>query len=58
MIEVKLSLEDWQKVLAVLAQAQWQVVNGLIMHIGEQLRAQATRPNGPDQDARPEPIRQ
>ena len=51
---VELSLDDWNKVLAILAQAPWATVNPLIMTIGEQLRGQAPssvpappRPNGP-----------
>jgi hypothetical protein len=46
MIEVRLALEDWQRVLGVLAQAPWQTVNPLIMSIGEQIRAQGPKPNG------------
>jgi hypothetical protein len=41
MIEVRLPMEDWQRVLAHLAQAPWAQVNPLIMAIGEQLRAGA-----------------
>jgi hypothetical protein len=41
MIEVRLPLEEWQKVLGILAQAPWSQVNPLIMAIGEQLRAGA-----------------
>lgn len=61
MIEVRLDNEEWQRVLAVLSQGQWAVVNPLIMKIGEQLRAHgemaakregAFRPNGED---RPDP---
>jgi hypothetical protein len=40
MLLVQLSVDDWNKVLAILAQAPWQTVNPLIMQIGEQLRAQ------------------
>lgn len=58
MIEIKLSIEDWQKVLAVLAQAPWQSVNSVIMSIGQQMQAQAQRPNGPDPDVHVEPTRQ
>lgn len=50
MLEVKLDQEEWNRVLAVLAQAPWNVANPLIMKIGEQLRAQAPRPNGADAD--------
>jgi hypothetical protein len=54
MIEVKLPMEDWQRVLAHLAQAPWGQVNPLIMTIGEQLRAAAAatparRGNGVDE---------
>lgn len=38
---VRLSGEDWQRVLQVLATAPWQAVNPLIMSIGGQLAAQA-----------------
>lgn len=55
MLLVKLEQEDWNRVLAVLSQGPWNIVNPLIMAIGEQLRYQATagaavtpRPNGPD----------
>lgn len=43
MIPVQLDMEEWQRVLAVLAQAPWSTVNPIIMKIGEQLRAQAGR---------------
>lgn len=43
---VNLELEDWNKVLAILAQAPWHQVNPLIMAIGEQLRQQQPKPNG------------
>ena len=60
MLPVQLDLEEWQRVLGVLAQAQWSVANPLIMKIGEQLRAHsemaakregAIRPNGEDRPA-------
>jgi hypothetical protein len=35
---VRLDIEEWQRVLAVLAQAPWSTANPLIMKIGEQLR--------------------
>jgi hypothetical protein len=41
MIEVRLDMEEWQRVLGILAQAPWATANPLIMKIGEQLRAQA-----------------
>lgn len=61
MIAVQLSLEDWQRVLAVLAGAPWATVNPLIMSIGEQLRAAAAaaasaparRGNGVDEELSP-----
>ena len=60
MIEVRLDTEEWQRVLGILAQAQWSVANPLIMKIGEQLRSHgemaakregAVRPNGEDRPA-------
>ena len=62
MIAVQLSLEDWQRVLAVLAGAPWATVNPLIMSIGDQLRAGAemaakraapVRGNGVDEELSP-----
>lgn len=50
MLEVRLEQEDWNRVLAVLAQAPWSVANPLILAIGGQLKqAQEARgrPNGP-----------
>ena len=44
---VKLPIEEWQKALAVLARAPWGEVNALIMAIGDQVRQQQPRPNGP-----------
>lgn len=41
MVEIKLPIEDWQRVLAHLAQAPWAQVNPLIMAIGDQLRVGA-----------------
>jgi hypothetical protein len=46
MIEVKLPIEQWQQVLGILAQVPWATANPLIMSIGEQLRAQAPKPDG------------
>lgn len=59
-LAIHLEQEDWNRVLAVLSQAPWNIANPLIMAIGEQLRAQAPRPNGAGepQEARQEPIRQ
>lgn len=61
MIEVRLPTEDWNKVLAILAQAPWAQANPLIMAIANQMQAaQSTvaapregamsmeRPNGAD----------
>jgi hypothetical protein len=54
---VRLELDEWQRVLAVLSQAPWATANPLIMKIGEQLRMQeppeGARPrgNGPDEEA-------
>ena len=55
---VTLDLEEWQRLLGVLAQGQWALVNPLIMKIGEQLRmqepaapAQPSRGNGVDAEA-------
>jgi hypothetical protein len=62
---VRLDLEEWQRVLGVLAQGQWATVNPLILKIGEQLRMQeprglndpvndaAARGNGLDGEAKP-----
>ena len=46
MIEVRLPLEQWQQVLAILSQARWAEANPLIMKIGEQLRMQEPAPEG------------
>ena len=43
---VRLDLEEWQRVLGVLAQAPWATANPLIMKIGEQLRMQEPAPEG------------
>jgi hypothetical protein len=61
MIEVRLSLEQWQQVLAILSTAPWAQANPLIMELGNQLRAGAemaakrdaavTRGNGLDEEA-------
>jgi hypothetical protein len=50
MIEVRLPIEQWQQVLGIIAQAPWATANPLIMTIGEQLRAQAPKPNGAGDD--------
>jgi hypothetical protein len=62
MIEVRLPLEQWQQVLAILSTAPWATANPLIMALGEQLRARTTAPegvvrprgNGADAEAAPE----
>jgi hypothetical protein len=54
---VRLELEEWQRVLGVLATAPWATANPLIMKIGEQLRMQEPAPearprgNGADEEA-------
>ena len=54
MLPVQLDMEEWQRVLAILAQAPWSTANPLIMKIGQQLQAQAgaqgARPNGRGDD--------
>jgi hypothetical protein len=37
-MNVSLDNDEWQRVLAILAQAPWATANPLIMKIGEQLR--------------------
>jgi hypothetical protein len=52
-MRVELENQDWNQLLAILAQAPWHVANPIIMKIGEQLRQQGApgtvpaRPNGP-----------
>jgi hypothetical protein len=41
---VQLEDEEWQRLLAMLATQPWAHANPIIMKIGEQLRAQAPRP--------------
>jgi hypothetical protein len=60
-MKVELTEDEWQRVLAVLAQAPWSTANPLIMKIGEQLRGQKLAPegvrprgNGVDAEAAPE----
>lgn len=48
---VDLPGEDWNKVLAILAQAPWATANPLIMAIGEQLRARGPQPGGEREQA-------
>jgi len=56
---VRLDLEEWQRVLGVLAQAPWAVAHPLIMKIGEQLRMQepaaptTSKGNGVDAEVSP-----
>lgn len=38
---VQLDAEEWQKVMAIVASAPWNVANPLLMKIGEQLQRQA-----------------
>jgi hypothetical protein len=56
MIEVRLPIEQWQQVLAILATAPWSQANPLIMELGNQLRTRteeravaAKRGNGVDE---------
>lgn len=37
---VQLDAEEWQKVMAIVASAPWNVANPLLMKIGEQLQRQ------------------
>ena len=60
-MKVELTEDEWQRVLAVLAQAPWSTANPLIMKIGEQLRGQKLAPevvrprgNGADAETAPE----
>jgi hypothetical protein len=60
MIAVQLEMEEWQRLLAIVAQAPWATANPLIMAIGEQLRvrsesaaAAAKHGNGGDPEAAP-----
>jgi hypothetical protein len=45
MTEVRLEPQEWNQLLALLAQGPWNVANPLIMKIGEQLRAQQAQPD-------------
>ena len=56
MIEVRLPIEQWQQVLAIISQAPWATANPLIMSIGDQVRtrqeaAAPRRGNGIDEEA-------
>jgi hypothetical protein len=46
MSTVRLDDEEWQKVLAIIATAPWNVANPLLMKIGEQLRHQQVTNSG------------
>jgi hypothetical protein len=46
MSTVSLDAEEWQKVMAIIAQAPWNVANPLLMKIGEQLRHQQVTNSG------------
>jgi hypothetical protein len=39
---VQLDEEEWQKVMAIIAAAPWNIANPLLMKIGEQLRQVAS----------------
>jgi hypothetical protein len=43
---VQLDDEEWQRVLAIIATAPWNVANPLLMKIGEQLRRQQSTNSG------------
>jgi len=43
MHKVELDYEEWQKVMAILAQAPWNIANPLLMKMGEQLRGQVPK---------------
>jgi hypothetical protein len=55
-MRIELDEPEWRQILAVLAQAPWQIANPLIMKIGAQMQAQpderlagaAKRGNGAD----------
>lgn len=60
-MKIELEPEEWNRVLAILAQAPWSTANPLIMKIAAQMQAHgemaakregAIRPNGED---RPDP---
>ena len=40
MVKVELDAEEWQRVMAIIANAPWSTANPLLMKIGEQLRRQ------------------
>jgi hypothetical protein len=43
---VRLDDEEWQRVMAIIAGAPWNVANPLLMKIGEQLRHQQVTNSG------------
>lgn len=43
MPSVQLDDEEWQRVLAIVAQAPWNVANPLLLKIGDQLRRQSEK---------------
>lgn len=57
-LAVHLPRDEWNKVLAILSQAPWNVANPLIMALGDQLRAQGPQPPRPNGPAEPETTRQ
>jgi hypothetical protein len=57
-IEVRLTVEQWQQVLAILVQAPWATANPLIMAIGQQMQAQAAIPETRKPDGEDKPVRQ
>jgi hypothetical protein len=42
---VVLDIEEWQQVMALMAEAPWRVANPLLMKVGEQLRMQQPNNN-------------
>lgn len=56
MAKVELEPDEWQRVMAIIAQAPWTTANPLLMKIGDQLKRQIVvdapqgeRPAGPPQ---------
>jgi hypothetical protein len=46
MSTIQLDDEEWQRVLAIIASAPWNVANPLLMKIGDQLRHQQVTNSG------------
>ena len=46
MATVQLEMDEWQRVLAMMALAPWAQANPLLMKIGEQLRTQGAQHGG------------